>query len=383
MSEERSGSNWSKRPRNNDRKPRGNSQGKPRDRFSESGDQSKDRSQRKPYSKSSSQGHSRNFRRDGERKFDDRDPKQRSYNRRDDERPGEDRRRDGSKPGFDDRKSFGGRREDSRGWGPRSGVRHSSHGRKGSFDKRSDSPRDRGAHLGQNEPALPENLQLDQLDFGARAQLKGLSKENADIVAGHLIMASQFIDDNPKKAHEHALAASKRAGRIGVVRETLGITAYTIGDFALALREFRTHRRISGENTQLPLMVDSERGLGRFDQALELARQVDASELPVDVRVQLAIVLAGVRHDMGDDEGAIRELTIPELDRTKAFSYSPDLFYAYGVALANLDREEEAESWFSLAERAAEALDAAEPDSIIVMEIFDEEPTEETGEETN
>src|SRR5699024_7673884 len=116
--------------------------------------------------------------------------------------------------------------------------RNSSPERQKGFDKRSDPQRERHSHLGENEPSLPENLQLDQLDFGARAQLKGLSKENADIVASHLIMASHHIDDDPKKAHEHALAASKRAGRIGVVRETLGITAYTIGDFALALREF-------------------------------------------------------------------------------------------------------------------------------------------------
>ena len=35
-------------------------------------------------------------------------------------------------------------------------------------------------------------------------------------------------------------AGEHRGGRIGVVRETLAITAYATGDFALALRELRT-----------------------------------------------------------------------------------------------------------------------------------------------
>src|SRR5690606_10452421 len=71
----------------------------------------------------------------------------------------------------------------------------------------------------RDEPALPEDLQLNELDKGARAELKGLSKENAEAVAGHLIMAARLIDESVELAHKHALAASQRAGRIAVVRE--------------------------------------------------------------------------------------------------------------------------------------------------------------------
>jgi hypothetical protein len=59
------------------------------------------------------------------------------------------------------------------------------------------------------------------------------------------------------------------------VRETLAITAYATGDYALALRELRTYRRISGKDDQIALMVDSERGVGRPDRALEVGRAVD------------------------------------------------------------------------------------------------------------
>src|SRR5690606_19036933 len=104
------------------------------------------------------------------------------------------------------------------------------------------------------------------LDRVARNELKTLSKENAEGVARHLAMAARLIDQDPELAHAHATSAARRAGRIGVVRETLAITAYATGDFALALRELRTYRRITGRDDQLPMMVDSERGLGRPDK---------------------------------------------------------------------------------------------------------------------
>ena len=98
------------------------------------------------------------------------------------------------------------------------------------------------------------------------------------MVARHLAMAAELIDEDPELAHQHAISAARRAGRIAVVRETLAITAYATGDFALALRELRTYRRISGSDDQIALMVDSERGVGRPDRALEVGRAVDRSD---------------------------------------------------------------------------------------------------------
>jgi hypothetical protein len=141
-----------------------------------------------------------------------------------------------------------------------------------------------------------------------------------------------------------------------VVRETLAITAYSIGDFALALRELRTYRRISGKDDQLPMMVDSERGLGRPDKALELARSVPRESLPVPVRVELAIAMSGARLDLGQTEAALTELQIPELDPDTAFSYSPALFDAYATVLEDLGRTDEARAWFDRSNRATAAL---------------------------
>lgn len=209
------------------------------------------------------------------------------------------------------------------------------------------------------------------LNRAARNELKTLSKENADEVARHLAMASRLIAENPELAHRHALSAARRAGRIAIVRETLAITAYETGDFALALRELRTYRRISGKNDQLPMMVDSERGVGRPDRALELGRSVPRAELPVDVQVALSIAMSGARLDLGQPDAALAELDIPQLDRERAFSYSPALFDAYGTVLEDLGRAAEADEWHALAERAREALGDDDDDEDIV--VVDEE----------
>jgi tetratricopeptide (TPR) repeat protein len=234
-----------------------------------------------------------------------------------------------------------------------------------------------------DDPIIPEDALASDLDRVARNELKTLSKENAEGVAQHLVMAARLIDSDPALAHQHAISAARRAGRIGVVRETLAITAYATGDYALALRELRTFRRITGRNDQLPMMVDSERGMGRPDRALEEGRSVPKSSLPVPVQVELAIAMSGARLDLGQADAALVELQIPQLDPTKAFSYSPALFDAYATVLEELGRAEEAEEWFERSDRAAEALERAEnPDAEDLIEIVevDDEAVEETPE---
>lgn len=205
-------------------------------------------------------------------------------------------------------------------------------------------------------PLIPDEITEKDLELGLRVQLKTLTPENAEMVARHLAMVGLLIDQDPELAHQHALAAAGRAARIALVRETVGITAYTVGDFAVALRELLTFRRISGSNDQIPLMVDCERGLGRPDRALELGRSVDRAELLPGVRVNLAIAMSGARLDRGENDLALAELQIPELNPEKVFPYSVPLFYAYADTLEILGKDAESKRWASLAERAETAL---------------------------
>jgi hypothetical protein len=196
-------------------------------------------------------------------------------------------------------------------------------------------------------------------------------------VAQHLVAASRALETDPELAHRHALAAARRAGRIAVVRETLAITAYETGDFALALRELRTYRRISGSNDQLPLMVDSERGIGRPDRALELGRSVERDSLPAAVQVALAIAMSGARLDLEQPEMALSELEIPQLDPDRAFSYSPALFSAYAEVLEEVGRHADAEAWRARAIRADEAINGPGDDEVFEVFEVEEEPGDE------
>lgn len=233
-----------------------------------------------------------------------------------------------------------------------------------------------------DDPPIPDDVVAADLDRVARTQLKTLSKENADEVARHLAMAARLIEEDPQLAHRHAMSAARRAGRIAVVRETLAITAYSIGDFALALRELRTYRRISGRDDQLPMMVDSERGLGRPDRALELGRSVVASGLPMEVRVELAIAMSGARLDLGQGERAIVELDNLGADPGTAFSWSPALFDAYAAIMDELGRDAEAELWFERSDRARHALhhstgaDDDETVEVVEEDVIDQPATD-------
>ena len=232
-----------------------------------------------------------------------------------------------------------------------------------------------------DDPELPDDVTSQDLDRIARNELKTLTKDNAEAVGRHLAMAARVIDEDPELAHRHVLSAARRAGRIAVVRESLAITAYATGDFALALRELRTYRRISGSNDQLALMVDSERGVGRPDRALELGRSVERSTLPASVQVALAIAMSGARLDLGESEAALSELEIPQLDPKKAFSYSPELFAAYAEVLEELGREEEAATWHERAARADAALgnaDALPDETMEIIEIDEDEDEDDT-----
>lgn len=234
------------------------------------------------------------------------------------------------------------------------------------FDRDADRPR-------HDDPEIPDTVTPDQLDRIARNELKTLSAESQEFVARHLVMAARLIGEDPATAHRHALAASRRGGRIGIVRESLAITAYANADYALALRELRTYRRITGRDDQLPMMVDSERGLGRPDRALELGRSVSRDSLPAAVQVELAIAMSGARLDLGQLDRALTELEIPQLDPKTAFSWSPGLFDAYATVLEDLGRTDDAERWYGYADAAVAALsEGDDEDDVVEIEELDE-----------
>lgn len=198
----------------------------------------------------------------------------------------------------------------------------------------------------EHEPAIPEDIDVSDLDPSVLQDLRVLSKDNADRVAKHMIMAATWMADDPRLALTHARAAKNRAGRVGVVREAAGIAAYHAGEWKEALSELRAARRISGGPGLLAVMADAERGLGRPEKALEIGRSPEARDLDEDSTIELAIVMAGARHDMGQHESALA--TLQQLNPTMkgdGFEHIR-LAYAYGDALEQVGRTDEARAWF-------------------------------------
>lgn len=205
-------------------------------------------------------------------------------------------------------------------------------------------------------PDIDDDVTGREIDKPTRRQLEALEARNADRVAQHLVMTARYLEADPGFALEHANAAVRKAGRVAVVREAAGIAAYAAGDYALALKELRTHRRISGSEDNLALIVDCQRALGRAAKALEEAQSPAAEKLDAAGKAELAMVVSGIHTDAGDHRAALEALQIPQLDRNRGFSYSPRLFRAYAQALRTVGREREAAAWQRQATVAEAAL---------------------------
>lgn len=193
---------------------------------------------------------------------------------------------------------------------------------------------------------MPDDVDARELDRHVRAGLRSLPEDLADKIARHLVAAGRLVDDDPDGAAAHTAFARGLAPRLAVVREADGVVAYRRGDFASALSELRAVRRMTGDPTYLPMMADSERGLGRPDNALALAADPDARRLAPAERVELAIVASGARRDKGQAKAAVVALQGPDLDRSQVAPWSARLWYAYAAALLDAGRADEARQWF-------------------------------------
>ena len=195
-------------------------------------------------------------------------------------------------------------------------------------------------------PELPAEITGNELDRNVLAQLRGLPEKLAARVARHLVAAGQLMDIDPEAAYQHTLAARARAARVAVVREATGEAAYSAGHFAEALSELRAAKRMNGAVDYLPVMADCERALGRPERALELAKSPAVAKLPDDQRIEMIIVEAGARYDLGEVDGALRTLENAPLRSITREDWVVRLRYAYADLLLKAGRTDEAIEWF-------------------------------------
>jgi hypothetical protein len=190
------------------------------------------------------------------------------------------------------------------------------------------------------EPLIPDEITGEELEKTARAELLSLSADNAKVVARHLVCVGLFMDSDPERAYLHGMAAAHHAGRLAVARESAGYAAYRAGKFEVALRELRAAHRISGDVSIWPVM---------------------ASKLEKAEEIEMRIVAAGARRDLGQLDAAVITLTCREL-KTENAEWSVRLRYAYADALHAAGRLKEAREWFAKCAQvdAEEITDAVE-----------------------
>jgi hypothetical protein len=195
-------------------------------------------------------------------------------------------------------------------------------------------------------PEIPEEITGKELDRSVLAQLRTLPEKLGLRVARHLAAAGMIIDEDPKTAYEHTLAARARAARLAVVREACGEAAYAAGEYAEALSELRAAKRMNGATSYLPIMADCERALGRPERALTLAKSPSVANFEPEAKAEMTIVEAGARRDMGELDAALRTLEFAPLTSRSRASWVVRLRYAYADTLEAAGRPEEALTWF-------------------------------------
>ena len=225
--------------------------------------------------------------------------------------------------------------------GPRSGG-----GQRTGGPGRPRTPERTAAQQAYDGPPIPDDVSAKDLDKFARAELQGLPDKLAEKVARHLVMAGALLHEDPELAHKHALAARARAMRTGLVREATGETAYACGNWAEALSEFRAARRMTGRHIYAPMMADAERALGRPEKALEYDTPETRAHLDEAGNVELSIVTAGARNDLGQTDAALQILESEPLNTKGRAEWVTRLRYAYADTLLTAGRTDEAITWF-------------------------------------
>jgi hypothetical protein len=198
-------------------------------------------------------------------------------------------------------------------------------------------------------PSIPDDVELTELSKSVQHSLDSLPESLGIKVGGHLVMTARMMAEDPQKALEHAQAGHDLAPRVVSVREALAIAAYNTGEYKVALREARTVRRMTGDESWLPLMADCERGLDRPERALDLLAAEVLAKLKPPVRAEALIVLSGARADLDQDQAAVAVLDTDLLRAPQKEVWIARLRFAFAEAQFRVGANDEGMKWLKLA----------------------------------
>ena len=201
-----------------------------------------------------------------------------------------------------------------------------------------------------DELKVPDEITGKELAPEIKAELRTLPEGLALFVSRHLVAAGEFLDRDPQLALEHAKAANvAAASRLAIIREAVGVAAYRVEDYKLALSELRTARRISGRPDSLAMIAYCERALGRPEKSVECGNEKDLHKMDRSDYHELMLVIAGAREDLGQKDAGLALAKIPEFNTGKPAESVARLRYVYAKTLKSLGREDESQTWFQKA----------------------------------
>jgi tetratricopeptide (TPR) repeat protein len=100
-----------------------------------------------------------------------------------------------------------------------------------------------------------------------------------------------------------------RAPKVAAVRELMGLAFYRQGKWAEAVGHLEAYRRLSGSYDAHPVLADSHRALGHWDEVAAIWEELREASPKAEIVSEGRIVAAGALADRGDLRGAIRLLT--------------------------------------------------------------------------
>jgi tetratricopeptide (TPR) repeat protein len=112
-------------------------------------------------------------------------------------------------------------------------------------------------------------------------------------------------EDDPEAAVAAGKEAKGSAPRSASVRELLGIALYQLGQYKAARTELAASLRISGQTDLTAMLADVERATGRPEQAIELFRTTDRTQMGADAAAELLLVAASAYGDMGQPAAGV------------------------------------------------------------------------------
>ena len=236
------------------------------------------------------------------------------------------------------------------------------------------------------EPELPEGVTGRILSGPVLQQLSPLSREHREVVSNHLAAAGTLIDSDPETAYLHARYAVESAGRIAATREALGLVAYRLGKYEEALRELRTHKRITGATENVPVIADAERGRGKPQKALDMFAEAKQSDFDPQTWIEFVLVVAGAHMDL-DNLPAAKALIEAQGFTGHAPGSAVRLLSMYADILRAQGDTETGDKYEQLARRTAQRTnvlfgdETPDPNEGIQIITIEEEPEEEITED--